>query len=89
MNADAYNHLYKVLHEKVNLETILLKQFLQKRNQVTATNVSPASNQIISNNISGPVHNSPARKLCKENLTALERFIEQLKLKSYSPSTIR
>lgn len=32
---------------------------------------------------------SPEKKLSKENLLALGKFLEQLKLKAYSPSTIR
>jgi integrase/recombinase XerD len=32
---------------------------------------------------------SPAWKLSKENLWALEQFVQQLKLKAYSPSTIK
>jgi site-specific recombinase XerD len=39
--------------------------------------------------ISKPPDASPVWKLSAANLTALEKFVEQLKLKAYSTSTIR
>jgi len=36
-----------------------------------------------------PIAISAEQKLSKENLTAMQKFTEQLKLKAYSPSTIR
>lgn len=63
-----------------------LKTFLEKKKLVTVTlpkltNTSTSSKP--------PLPNAPVYMLGKENLVALEQFIQQLKLKAYSPSTIR
>jgi len=60
-----------------------LKIYLEKRKQVAATIPAP-----INKLIAKPDLTSPAWKLGKENLAALEKFVQQLKLKAYSPSTI-
>lgn len=63
-----------------------LKTYLEKKKLVTATlpkvtnTTAPAK---------PPLPNAPVYLLGKENLQALEQFMQQLKLKSYSPSTIR
>jgi integrase/recombinase XerD len=84
LNADSYNKVYNILKGKVELDTTALKSYLEKRKQVTAT--IPALPKKIS---SKPITITTAWKLSKDNLAALERFIEQLKLKSYSDSAIR
>ena len=65
----------------------LLKGFLQKKNEVIKaavdTQVGPSSKKSVS------ALRSPAWKLSKENLAALQKFVEQLKLKAYTPSTIK
>lgn len=81
----SYNSIYKSLNGKAGLDISSLKSYLEKRKQVKVTLPVAASGTIISK----PAGLSPAWKLSKENLAALERFVEQLKLKSYSPSTIR
>lgn len=84
LNETAYNQICNVFNKSNNIDNTALKQYLQKRKQITATIlVSPPKI------VSKPIVSSPAWKLSKENLAALERFIEQLKLKSYSSSTIR
>jgi integrase/recombinase XerD len=63
-----------------------LKTYLEKKKLVTATlpkltNTSTSSKP--------PLPTAAVYQLGKENLQALEQFIQQLKLKAYSPSTIR
>lgn len=63
-----------------------LKTYLEKKKLVTGTlpkltNTSTSSKP--------PLPNAPVYMLGKENLQTLEQFMQQLKLKAYSPSTIR
>jgi len=84
LNAEAYKQLLHLFKGKTNLDTSALKEYLEKRKQVTAS-FTPPSKKLI--------RTSPAAsvvwKLSKENLTALEKLVEQLKLKAYSISTVR
>jgi integrase/recombinase XerD len=66
------------------IDNSLLKVFLEKRKQVVATIVT-----IQKNATEKPISHTPAFKLSPVNRGALERFIEQLKLKAYSPATIK
>ncbi len=61
-----------------------LKEYLTKKKKINSTLTHPLKK----NTTKFPL-TSPVWKLTKENLTALEKYIEQLKLKVYSPSTIR
>ncbi|MEI9943774.1 MAG: tyrosine-type recombinase/integrase [Chitinophagaceae bacterium] len=84
LQPESYNQLYKALKGRAELDIAELKQYLEKRKKAAATTTSlPKKIKVI------PITASAAWKLSKENLIALERFIEQLKLKSYSASTIR
>jgi integrase/recombinase XerD len=70
---------------KATINNSQLKMYLQKKKQVTtavATTAVPAKKQTLK--ITGPALN-----LCAENCTALEKFIQQLHLKAYSPATIK
>lgn len=83
---------YKAIHEALGPQAVindsLLKNYLQRKKQVTGTAVpSSVSVPRLKPAIHAPA--SPAWKLSKENLAALQKFVEQLKLKAYSPSTIR
>jgi integrase/recombinase XerD len=84
LTPDYYNEVYKALNGKAKLNTTALKNYLEKRKKVTAT--LPALPKTI---ITKPIAASAVWKLSKENLEALEKFIERLKLKAYSTSTIR
>lgn len=84
LNHGSYNKVYKALKGKAELDITVLESYLEKRKQVAA--IVPAPPKKI---ISKPATSSPAWQLSKENFAALEKFVEQLKLKSYSPSTIR
>ena len=83
LNAASHHHLLKAF-EGIKIEGSALKTYLEKRKQVASTLASAPGK-----NISKAITSSPAWKLSNENLAALERFTEQLKLKAYSPSTIR
>ncbi|MEI9912855.1 MAG: tyrosine-type recombinase/integrase [Bacteroidota bacterium] len=84
LDEQSYKGIYKALHGKAELDIIPLKSYLEKRKQVKAT--LPAATEKTG---STPAAFSPVWKLSKENLLALEKFVEQLQLKAYSPSTIR
>jgi site-specific recombinase XerD len=84
LNSVSYNKVHKALDGKAILDNSTLKNYLEKRNKVEAT--LPATEKQI---IEKPIANTSAWKLSKENLEALEKFIQRLKLKAYSPSTIR
>jgi integrase/recombinase XerD len=84
LNPESYNHLYKALNGKAELNITSLKQYLEKRKKVVATAI-PTKQNIVK-----PVpFTSPVWKLSGENLEALETFVQLLKLKAYSESTIR
>jgi integrase/recombinase XerD len=84
LDQQSYKGIYKALHGKAELDITALKGYLEKRNQVKATLPSTSEKSV-----SKPAVMSSTWKLNKENLAALEKFIELLKLKAYSPSTIR
>lgn len=83
LNAEGYKQLLKSLQGKVAFDTTALKEYQEKRKKVTATFLKFSKK---------PGALSPVAstwKLSKENLSELEKFIEQLKLRAYSTSTIR
>lgn len=70
------------------IDDSLLIQYLQKKKQVTKTIVT-ANTTSVPSKTSQAIAASPVWNLSKENLAALQNFIEQLKLKAYSISTIK
>jgi len=89
LSSDSYDLIKEALNKVAEINSAELKQYLEKRKQIKATS-APLSNKPVSTNfITKTIAASPAWKLSKENLAALEKFVEQLKLKSYSLSTIR
>lgn len=66
------------------IDTTELKEYLLKKKRVDNTLPGTAGKRIHK-----PVFSSPAWNLSTENLAALEKFVEQMKLKAYSESTIR
>jgi len=89
LSSDSYNLIKETLKEIAEINNAELKQYLEKRKQVEATSVPLSTKPVSANFVTKAITASPAWKLSKENLAALEKFVEQLKLKSYSPSTIR
>lgn len=83
LSPESYNRLHTALNGKTELDNTSLKQYLEKRKKVVASLPAPLKNGTIK-----PAKGSPAWKLSKENMLALEKFVELLKLKAYSISTI-
>lgn len=80
------------MKERAVIDESLLSQYLQKKELVLKTVVSPVARPraTIATTAGNKVQGGfAAWKLSAENLVALQRFIEQLKLKAYSSSTIK
>jgi integrase/recombinase XerD len=86
LSSDSYNSAYKALEGKADLDITTLKQYLDKRKKVVTTTIPTSTKQNIVKSIPST---SPVWKLSGENLEALEKFVQLLKLKAYSESTIR
>lgn len=87
LNKENYGLISLSFGDAVKIDAGLLKVFLEKRKQAEATAMRLP---IVSDKrMFKPVVVSMAFTLSQENLTALGRFIEHLKLKAYSPSTIK
>jgi site-specific recombinase XerD len=84
LSESSYKVIVETLQSKTNLDTSLLKAYLNKKKAVKSTIVSTEEKHP-----NKAIVTSPAWKLSKENLDALKKFIEQLKLKAYSTSTIK
>ena len=85
LSRDSYNCICKALAGKAELDELPLKQYLEKRKRIVA--IAPAL--MGKKSFFAPaIPSSPVWRLSSENLLALEKFVEQLKLKYYSPSTI-
>lgn len=70
------------------LDTRILKQYLYKKNTLAATAAATAAPS--PQKTTPPAAASPAfRLISHQNMAALAAFVQQLELKSYSPSTIR
>ena len=86
LNKQSVAAITKAVDKNAAIETGNLKTYLQKRKDITATLAGPVK-KTAPQKI--PLSTAPVYQLGKENLAALEQFIQQLKLKAYSPSTIR
>ena len=86
LSKEHYNQLHVALQAKAEIINDDLKQYLEKREKVNAVG-TPARTGTIAKPVSNP--GSVAWRLSKENLAALEKYVQQLKLKAYSGSTIR
>lgn len=82
-----YNILAAVIKPAASINNSHLKAYLQKRNKVSAVAVSAAKPGKLRQQKQPPAA-SPLWQLCQANITALEQFMQQLKLKAYSPATI-
>jgi len=85
LNESSYKTIQKQVDGLATIDTTHLKPYLQKRKLVEKTVVKQ---QMTATQKAG-IAESTAWKLSKENLLALEQFIQQLKLKAYSTSTIK
>ena len=89
LEADGYNRLMQHLKNKAIVDNSQLKKYLQKKKQVKDT--MPPTNETINRGIVKPWQaiDLAAINLSAENLVAIGQFVETLKLKSYSTSTIK
>lgn len=78
-----YDALVQQVKGIATVDAYSLKSFLQKRNVIAATMVHPVGD------VCTPLAQTTAWGLHPHNLNALNRFMEQLRLKAYSPSTLR
>jgi integrase len=85
LNPDSYNKVFKALRGKAELDVTALKQYLEKK-KLAAAGISPISLKKGGNKAPSP--KSPVWKLSQETLTELQKFVQYLKLKAYSNSTI-
>ncbi|OQY96505.1 MAG: integrase [Sphingobacteriales bacterium UTBCD1] len=83
LNKESYNEICNNLRVEADLETEELKKYLEKRKLVKAT---VAAKAVIIR--SKPLPATRAWRLSPGNLEELKKFVEQLKLKAYSISTI-
>lgn len=91
LSRSSYDRLVRQLQEKAEVDNSELLEYLETRRQVAATLPETVQQPGIPENkppAKRPLALSPAWNLCAENLTALERFVQQLQLKAYSKSTI-
>ncbi len=84
LTAESYKLLSMALNEEATIDTSALKDYLQKRKKLIAAATAPPKKEVTK-----PLVASAAWNLSNENLDALQKFGEQLKLKAYSASTIR
>lgn len=87
LNKASYTFLKDALKNAGTVDDTLVRQYLQKKKQVTKT-LAP-SLVACPAKITTPLAASPACRLSKENLEALQRLVQQLKLKAYSASTVK
>ena len=83
LSQQSYRLLQKSLKHRAVLDATALKDYLNKRKLVDSTLASEqghSGRSLIQNR---------AWKLSKQNLEALQKFVERLKLKAYSSSTIK
>ncbi len=85
LNQNSYNNVCIALHGQATLDIGMLKEYLEKRKKITDTAPTACEKTIVK-----PVPISqPVWKLSRENLEALEKYVQQLKLKGYSSSTLK
>ena len=84
LNEASYKTIREALQSKTSLDITALKAYLNKRKAVQSSLVAPDQK-----NSNKTIATSTVWELSKENLQALQKFVEQLKLKAYSTSTIK
>ena len=100
LSKESYTAIVHAVGTAAAIDNSILKPYLQKRKKITAADISnsnAAAGHTINVNqqpnaaakkITNPTA-TKAWRLCSDNLAALQQFTTQLKLKAYSPSTIR
>lgn len=90
LSRQLHQDILAALQPLATIDETLLRAYLQKRKAVAATipSILPVPVQTErKNSFSKPLPSTAAWNLSPENGEALRRFMEQLKLKAYSPST--
>ncbi len=83
LSRENYNSILKAIDTNAVIDNKELKQYLQRKSKLTGA--APTEKQAVK-----PIAFSPSKQLIShQNLNALAAFVQQLKLKSYSPSTIK
>jgi integrase/recombinase XerD len=84
LNKTSHTLITTAFLHKAAINNIPLKNYLQKKKQIATTlpAIATVKKQVIK-------ISAPAFKISNENLAALDKFIQQLYLKAYSPSTIK
>lgn len=88
LSRESHQRILTALRLMTAVDETPLSAYLQKRKAVIATLPLPPANGRPTTKAKAPPA-TVAWRLNAENLAALNRFVEQLKLKSYSPSTLR
>ena len=86
LSKESYTVIANAIGNRATIETSNLKHYLEKKNKITA-GLAPPKENVKQAKIILPT--APVWQTGTDNLTALEQFVQQLKLKAYSPSTIR
>lgn len=85
MSKENFRRIAEAVKPWARLDYDRLKKYLEKRKQVKATQLPTPPKPVTQR----PAVATVAWKLAPENLAALNRFMEQLTLKAYSPSTMK
>jgi len=89
LTEESYTLLVADLHDKAKVDNGALRGYLQKKRKLTTVIPEPGQNPVTKKiTYIKPVALSPAWQLSIVNLKALESFVQLLKLKAYSASTI-
>jgi integrase/recombinase XerD len=88
LGEDSYRSVMDALQTVAEIDNCLLKQYLEKRKQAERTSVFSSNTSPVLKTSAKAISSLPF-KLSKENLDALEQFVQQLKLRAYSSSTIK
>ena len=88
LNQTAYDQIKTVLTPLAAIDNHALKEYLEKRKQINSTCITPEKESGLESG-SIVIKRSPVLKLSAVNPEALNRFVQQLKLKAYSTSTIK
>jgi site-specific recombinase XerD len=86
LNDDTLQSVKTILKDIAEVDGEPVKKYFEKKKAVVKTLPLSSSS---GNKKTTPLFTSPAWRLSKENLQALQRFTDQLKLKAYSDSTIK
>jgi site-specific recombinase XerD len=84
LKKEAYDTIVRVLQTHATIDTTFLKGYLLKKQKVV--NTLPSA---VTSKPAAIIPTTPAWNLSEENLLAHQKFVEHLKLKAYSPSTIK